>query len=146
MSTIGKRIERLEMSGGNRRKAVIVVNVDETVEAAMERHFAEHPEDRDASDPLVVQLVDPTKNTINGDQHMSLTPIQARFLNEYLAGFNTLAAAIRAGYDKKTAKQDGLAVLNMPTVQAAVTRGTEARDSPKGESSDAEITEDRDDR
>ncbi len=60
MSTIGKRIERLEMSGGNRRKAVIVVDVGETDDEAMERHFTEHPEDEGASDRLIVQLVDPT--------------------------------------------------------------------------------------
>ncbi len=40
--------------------AVIVVDVGETVDEAMERHFTEHPEDEGASDRLIVQLVDPT--------------------------------------------------------------------------------------
>ncbi len=40
--------------------AVIVVDVGETDDDAMERHFTEHPEDEGASDRLIVQLVDPT--------------------------------------------------------------------------------------
>ncbi len=60
MSRLRNRVERLEMSGGNRRKAVIVVDVGETDDEAMERHFTEHPEDESASDRLIVQLVDPT--------------------------------------------------------------------------------------
>ena len=118
--------------------SVVVIEVDETEEAAMERHFAEHPEDRDASNSLIVQLVDPTGHAINGDQHMSLTPIEARFLNEYLIDFDTKAAAIRAGYDKKTAKPKGHALLQMPTVKAAIAKALEARDGPKGVTSDAE--------
>ena len=125
---------------------VVVVEMNETEAAAKERHFAEHPEDRDAGNSLIVQLVDPTENAVNGDQHTSLSPIEARFLNEYLVDFKIKAAAIRAGYDKKTAKQKGHALLQIPTIKAAITRATEARDAPKGVASDAEVGEDRNDR
>ncbi len=104
--------------------AVVIVEINETEEAAKERHFAEHPEDRDASNSLIVQLVDPTGHVMNGDQHISLTPIEARFLTEYLIDFDTKAAAIRAGYDKKTAKIKGHALLQIPTVKAAIARAT----------------------
>ncbi len=126
--------------------AVVVIEMNETEEAAKERHFAEHPEDRNASNSLIVQLVDPTGHVMNGDQHISLTPIEARFLTEYLIDFDTKAAAIRAGYDKKTAKIKGHVLLQIPTIKAAIARATEARDGPKGEGSDAEVGEDRDDR
>lgn len=38
---------------------------------------------------------------------MSLTPRQARFVEEYLIDLNAKEAAIRAGYSKKTAKPAG---------------------------------------
>ncbi len=55
--------------------SVVVVEMNETEEAAKERHFAEHPEDSDACNSLIVKLVDPTENTTSGDHCMSLTPI-----------------------------------------------------------------------
>jgi hypothetical protein len=62
MSRLEQRIRRLEDDKGNRRRAVIVIEVDETEEAARARHFAEHPEDRDARNILYVKLEDPTRN------------------------------------------------------------------------------------
>ena len=38
---------------------------------------------------------------------MSLTPKQARFVQEYLIDLNATQAAIRAGYSKKTANEQG---------------------------------------
>ena len=61
MSRLRQRVRRLESSKGNAQTVVIVVGVDEAVEEVQERHFAEHPEDRDASGILIVQLRDPTK-------------------------------------------------------------------------------------
>ncbi len=58
---------------------------------------------------------------------MSLTPRQARFVEEYLVDFNAKDAAIRAGYSKKTAKQQGHKTLQTPAVQEAVTAAMEAR-------------------
>ena len=77
----------------------------------------------------------PTENVMNGDQHISLTPIEARFLTEYLIDFDTKAAAIRAGYDKKTAKIKGHVLLQIPTIKAAIARAVETRDGPRGEGS-----------
>ena len=125
---------------------VVVVEVDEREETAISRHFAEHPEDCNASNSLIVQLVDPTENAINGDQHTSLTPIEARFLNECLIDFNTKAAAIRAGYHKKIAAKKGHALLQMPTVKAAIATAMAASEGSKGAGSDAEVGEGRDDR
>ena len=90
---------------------VVVVEVDEREEAAKERHFAEHPEDRDASNSLIVQLVDPTENVTSGDQYTSFTAMEARFFEEYRIHSNIKGAAIRAGYDKKTAAVKGYALL-----------------------------------
>ncbi len=80
--------------------SVVVVEVGERQEMAMKRHFAEHPKDRNAGNPLIVQLVDPTGHAASGDHHTSLTAMEARFFDEYRIDSNIKAAAIRAGYDK----------------------------------------------
>lgn len=108
--------------------SVVVIEVDETEETARKRHFAQHPEGRDAGNRLVVQLMDPTGHTMSGDQHVSLTPIEARFITEYLIDSNTRKAARRAGYDKKVAAQKGYALLQIPTVKAAIANAVAARD------------------
>ncbi len=79
----------------------------------MERHFAEHPEDRDISNSLIVQLVDPTENTTSVDYYTSFTAMEARFFDEYRIDSNIKAAAIRAGYDKKTAAVKGYELLQV---------------------------------
>ncbi len=58
---------------------------------------------------------------------MSLTPMQTRFVDEYLIDLNAKEAAIRAGYSKKTAKQLGYKTLQVPAVQEAVTEAMAAR-------------------
>ncbi len=58
---------------------------------------------------------------------MSLTPKQARFVEEYLLDLNATAAAKRAGYSEKTAKQQGQRLLTNVDVQAAVTEAQKAR-------------------
>ncbi len=90
---------------------VVVIEMNETEEAARKRHFAEHPEDRDAGKSLIVQLVDPTENVTSVDYHTSFTAMEARFFDEYRIDSNIKAAAIRAGYDKKTAAVKGYALL-----------------------------------
>ncbi len=52
---------------------------------------------------------------------MSLTPKQARFVEEYLIDLNATQAAIRAGYSAKTARAMGCENLTKPDIQAAVT-------------------------
>ncbi len=58
---------------------------------------------------------------------MSLTPKQARFVEEYLVDLNATQAAVRAGYSAKTAKQQGQRLLTNVDVQAAVTEAQKAR-------------------
>ena len=65
-----------------------------------------------------------------------ITPKQARFVEEYLIDLNATQAAIRAGYSKKTAKQQGQRLLTNVDVQAAVTEAKETR------SERTEITQD----
>ena len=60
MSRLEQRVRWLEKGKGGRRLVMIVVKVSETEEDAKARHFAKHPEDRDAGDILIVQIVDPT--------------------------------------------------------------------------------------
>ena len=53
----------------------------------------------------------------------TLTPRQARFVAEYLIDINATQAAIRAGYSKKTAKQQGAHQLTKVDGAAAVAKG-----------------------
>jgi hypothetical protein len=54
---LSSRIESLAAVHRPMRFAVIHVGVDETEEAAKERHYRNHPEDRNASDTIIVQWV-----------------------------------------------------------------------------------------
>ena len=47
-----------------------------------------------------------------------LTPKQQRFVDEYLVDLNATQAAIRAGYSKKTAKEQAARLLTKANVQA----------------------------
>lgn len=49
-----------------------------------------------------------------------LTPKQERFCEEYLIDLNATQAAIRAGYSKKTAKQQGTENLAKPAIAAVI--------------------------
>ncbi len=51
---------------------------------------------------------------------MSLTPKQARFVEEYLVDLNATQAAIRAGYSAKTANEQGSQLLAKLSVRQAV--------------------------
>lgn len=51
---------------------------------------------------------------------MALTPKQQRFVAEYTVDFNATAAAVRSGYSKKTAAQQGYKLLQMPALAAAI--------------------------
>ncbi len=51
---------------------------------------------------------------------MSLTPKQARFVEEYLLDVNATQAAIRAGYSCRTAGQVGFENLKKPEIAAAI--------------------------
>lgn len=58
---------------------------------------------------------------------MSLSPKQARFVEEYLVDLNATQAAIRAGYSARTAKAIGAENLTKPDVAAAITAARTAR-------------------
>jgi phage terminase small subunit len=49
-----------------------------------------------------------------------LTPQQARFVQEYLIDHSAVAAAIRAGYSKKSAAAQGCQLLNKPKIREAI--------------------------
>ena len=58
---------------------------------------------------------------------MKFAPKQARFITEYLIDMNAKAAAERAGYSARTAKQLGHHLLTIPKIKAAVEAGIAAR-------------------
>jgi len=58
---------------------------------------------------------------------MSLTPKQARFVEEYLVDLNATQAAIRAGYSENTARQIGQENLTKPDIQSAIQSATRNR-------------------
>ncbi len=58
---------------------------------------------------------------------MALTPKQQRFVAEYTVDFNATAAAVRAGYSKKTAAQQGYKLLQMPEIQEVMTEEFQKR-------------------
>ncbi len=51
---------------------------------------------------------------------MALSPIRRRFAEEYIVDLNGAAAAERAGYSKKRAKETACELLKMPEVQELV--------------------------
>jgi phage terminase small subunit len=52
---------------------------------------------------------------------MKLTPKQERFCEEYLIDLNATQAAIRAGYSKNTAMEQGYQLLHKTSVQGKIT-------------------------
>ncbi len=67
---------------------------------------------------------------------MSLTPKQARFVEEYLVDLNATQAAIRAGYSARNADKIGPELLGKTRVAEAIQKAKEAR------SERTEITQD----
>lgn len=59
---------------------------------------------------------------------MKLTPKQERFVQEYLVDLNATAAAIRAGYSKKTAEVIGYENLRKPQIEAAINQAIQERE------------------
>ncbi len=58
---------------------------------------------------------------------MSLTPKQARFVEEYLIDLNATAAAKRAGYSERTAYAQGQRLLKHVEIAAAIQKAQDAR-------------------
>lgn len=59
---------------------------------------------------------------------MALTPKQKRFVQEYLVDLNATAAAIRAGYSKKTAEVIGYENLRKPQIETAINQAIQERE------------------
>lgn len=57
----------------------------------------------------------------------TLTPKQARFVDEYLIDLNATQAAIRSGYSAKTAGRIGPELLGKTCIQAAISERRQAR-------------------
>ena len=58
---------------------------------------------------------------------MIRSALQKRFVDEYLIDLNAAAAAHRAGYSKKTAKQKGYELRQKPEIQDAIIAAMQAR-------------------
>lgn len=56
-----------------------------------------------------------------------MKPIHALFVAEYLVDLNASAAAIRAGYSKNRANQEGYRLLQKPEIAAAIAAAHQAR-------------------
>lgn len=69
---------------------------------------------------------------------MALNPKQKRFVDEYLLDLNAAAAAVRAGYSAKTAKQIGARLLAQPAVAATV-KAAQAQRSARVEVTQDEV-------
>ena len=70
-----------------------------------------------------------------------MTPKQQRFVEEYLVDLNATQAAIRAGYSKKTAEQQGHQLLKKTSVQQAVSAAQQTRSEATGITADRVVTE-----
>jgi phage terminase small subunit len=81
----------------------------------------------------------------------TLTPKQEEFVRQYLIDLNATRAAIRAGYSRKAARQQGAENLSKPVIKAAIKQAkaerAERKDSIKTrcfgswQSSDSRICE-----
>ena len=58
---------------------------------------------------------------------MSMSALQARFVEEYLVDLCAAEAARRAGYSKRTARQKGYELMHMSKIQESVTAAKQAR-------------------
>lgn len=70
-----------------------------------------------------------------------LTPMQARFVEEYLVDLNATQAAIRAGYSAKRASEIGYQLLQKTTVQQAIQAHQRERSARTGITADRVLQE-----
>ncbi len=68
-----------------------------------------------------------------------MTPKQKRFVQEFLLDLSATAAAHRADYSERTAKQQGSRLLTNVDVQAAIAEALEARAKRTGLAQDAVV-------
>lgn len=72
---------------------------------------------------------------------MALTAKQQRFVDEYLIDLNATQAAIRAGYSKKTANEQGSRLLANVSVSSAVAESMKSRSNRTGITQDMVLKE-----
>lgn len=72
---------------------------------------------------------------------MALTRRQQTFVNEYLVDLNATQAAVRAGYSKKTANEQGARLLAHVSVAAAIQKGMDERSARTGITADKVLQE-----
>jgi len=72
---------------------------------------------------------------------MSLTPLQARFVEEFLIDLNGAGAVVRAGYSKRGAKQKAYKLRQTPEIQDAIAAAIQARSKRTAADADAVIAE-----
>src|SRR5690606_764430 len=63
-----------------------------------------------------------------GNAEVAMTPLEANFVKEYPLDLNATAAAERAGYSKKTARQAGSRLLSKVYIQAAIAKELKKRE------------------
>ena len=78
-------------------------------------------------------------NTDNADK--GLTPKQQRFVDEYMVDLNATQAAIRAGYSRHTANEQGCQLLAKLNIQAAISIARKAQQERTGITADRVLTE-----
>jgi phage terminase small subunit len=78
---------------------------------------------------------------VQGAGAMSLNPKQSRFVQEYLIDLNATKAAIRAGYNSKTANQTGPRLLVNVGIAAAIAGAQAERGQRTGITQDRVIQE-----
>lgn len=72
---------------------------------------------------------------------MRLTPLQQRFVEEYLVDLNATQAAIRAGYSPRTARVTGPQNLSKPVVQEKIAQAQAERSKRTGITADRVVQE-----
>jgi phage terminase small subunit len=70
-----------------------------------------------------------------------MNPRQKRFVEEYLVDLNATAAAKRAGYSVRSAKDHGYRLLHNPAIAAAVAKAQDKRTARTQVSADRVVTE-----
>ncbi|WP_440111752.1 terminase small subunit [Acidovorax sp. BL-A-41-H1] len=78
-------------------------------------------------------------STDNADK--GLTPKQQRFVDEYMVDLNATQAAIRAGYSRHTAGEQGCQLLAKLNIQAAISIARKAQQERTGITADRVLTE-----
>lgn len=81
------------------------------------------------------------KTAANQKAVRKLSPMQSVFAQEYLIDLNATQAAIRAGYSRKTAEQQGFQLLQKPSVRDAIAARQKEREERTAVTADRVLLE-----